>query len=139
MATEKYVILIFVRVYLKGMLMSKSPTHKNAQSKAAGKNGTTEAKIKGNQRIDAISANKKRATEVERSGNLNDAVSRLKNSGASQKILQVPQKDMKRAAETMKQSGIKGTIKNMSGTKRKSVQDMLLDSWDWLSPEFYLS
>ena len=35
--------------------------------------------------------------------------------------MQVPQKDMARAAEAMKKAGINGTVKNMSGTKRKSV------------------
>ncbi|OGI29898.1 MAG: hypothetical protein A2287_10535 [Candidatus Melainabacteria bacterium RIFOXYA12_FULL_32_12] len=101
--------------------MSKSESHKKAQSKAAGKNGYTEYELKNGQKLDAMSANKKRATEIERNGNFSDAISRLKSSGASQKVLQVPQKDMKRAEQAMEEAGVKGTIKNMSGTKRKSV------------------
>lgn len=101
--------------------MSKSNSHKSAQSKAAGKNGQTEYKLKNGQKLDAITSNKKRATEVERCGNLTEAVKRLKLSGADQKVLQVPQKDMNKAATAMKEVGVKGTIKNMSGTKRKSV------------------
>ncbi len=101
--------------------MSKSDSHKRAQNKAAGKNGCIEYKLKNGQKLDAITANKKRATEVERNGNYTEAVSRLKMSGASQKVLQVPQNHMKKAEEAMKKAGIKGTVKNMSGTKRKSV------------------
>lgn len=101
--------------------MTKSNSHKSAQERAAGKNGQTEYKLRNGQKLDAMSANKKRATEVERSGNFSDAAKRLKSSGASQKVMQVPQKDMNRAAEAMKKAGVKGTVKNMSGTKRKSV------------------
>ena len=101
--------------------MSKSKSHKNAQIKAAGKNGTTEVKINGNQRLDALTKNGKRATEIERNGNHSDAVNRLKNSEANQKILQVPQKNMKKAVEAMKTAGVKGSVKNMTGTKRYSV------------------
>lgn len=101
--------------------MTKSDSHKAAQLKAAGKNGTTEYKLKNGQKLDAMSANKKRATEVEKSGNFSEAANRLKNSGAGQKVMQVPQKDMKNAEAAMKKAGIKGSVKNMSGTKRKSV------------------
>jgi hypothetical protein len=101
--------------------MSKSNAHKQAQAKAAGKNGTIEKKLPSGQRLDALSANGKRATEIERCGNLKAAVGRLKESGASQKTLQVPQSDLARAEKAMKDAGIKGTVKNMSGTKRKSV------------------
>ena len=101
--------------------MSKSDSHKNAQSKAAGKNGYTEFSLNNGKKLDAMSANKKRATEVERSGNFSEAAARLKSSGASQKVLQVPQNQMKQAKQAMKDAGISGTVKNMSGTKRKSV------------------
>lgn len=101
--------------------MTKSNAHKEAQIKAAGKNGFREYKLSNGQKLDALSANKKRATEVERNGNFTDAIKRLKSSGATQKVLQVPQKDMKRAEQAMKKQGLKGTIKNMGGTKKKSV------------------
>jgi len=101
--------------------MSKSNAHKQAQIKAAGKNGTIEKKLPSGQRLDALSANGKRATEIERCGNLKAAARRLKESGASQKTLQVPQNHLARAEKAMKDAGVKGTVKNMSGTKRKSV------------------
>lgn len=101
--------------------MSKSESHKKAQIKAAGPGGFTEYQLKNGGRLDALSANKKRATEIERCGNFTEAAKRLKSSDANQKIMQVPQKDMARAAEAMKKAGINGTVKNMSGTKRKSV------------------
>ncbi len=102
--------------------MSKSESHKRAQSKAAGKSGQTEVPISRNRRLDAKSGN--RATEVERSGStagLQKAARRLRDSGSSQKILQVPQTDMKKATEAMKKEGVHGTVKNMGSTKRRSV------------------
>ena len=102
--------------------MSKSQSHKRAQSKAAGKTGKTEVPIKGNRLLDAKRG--KTATEVERSGNpaqLRQAAQRLKSSRAPRKVLQVPQKDMGKAAEAMKVVKVKGSVKNMGGTKRRSV------------------
>jgi hypothetical protein len=52
---------------------------------------------------------------------LEKAAKRLKDSGRPQKVLQVPQKDMAKAAKAMQNVGIGGTIKNMGGTKRRSV------------------
>ena len=103
--------------------MAESQSHERAKSKAAGKRGKTETPLKGNRRLDAES--KGRATEVERSGNkarLEKAAQRLKSSGKCQKILQVPQKDMDKAADAMKEKGVTGTVKNMGGTQRKSVR-----------------
>ena len=102
--------------------MAKSPSHKRAQAKAAGKAGRTEVPLKGNRRLDART--RKRATEVERSGNpsrLEAAAQRLRDSRAPQKVLLVPQKDMTRAAAAMKKVGVGGSVKNMGGTKRRSV------------------
>ena len=68
-----------------------------------------------------MSKSGKKATEVERSGTsagLEKAAQRLKMKRSRQKVLQVPQKDMSKA---MKKKGVKGTVKNMSGTKRRSV------------------
>ena len=103
--------------------MAESQSHKRAKSRAAGKSGKTETPLKGGRRLDAQSKNK--ATEVERSGNkarLEKAAQRLKDSGKPQKVLQVPQKDTDKAAEAMKAKGVKGTVKNMGATKRKSVR-----------------
>ena len=102
--------------------MSETPSHKRAKSKAAGKSGKTEAPLKGNRRLDA--ASRRKATEIERSGTmdgLEKAARRLKASRKPQKVLQVPQKDIPKAVKAMKNVGVSGTVKNMSGTKRRSV------------------
>lgn len=102
--------------------MSESSSHKKAKSQAAGKKGQTEVPLPGKRRLDA--ATDKRATEVERSGNsegLLKAAKRLKSSRKPQKVLQVPQKDMPQAAKAMKKAKVNGTVKNMAGTKRRSV------------------
>jgi len=102
--------------------MSETSSHKNAKSKAAGKSGRKEVPISKNKRLDA--ATKKRATEIERSGNLKSlekAALRLKESGKKQKIPQVPQKDISKAVQAMKNKSVRGTVKNMSGTKRRFV------------------
>ena len=102
--------------------MVETPSHKRAKGHAAGKSGRTELPIKGNRRLDA--ATKKTATEVERSGSrpaLERAARRLRASGKQQKVLQVPQKDLPKAVDAMKKIGVKGSVKNMGGTKRRSV------------------
>ena len=102
--------------------MAESESHKRAKRKAAGKSGQNEVPLSRGRRLDAATRN--RATEVERSGTsegLKKAARRLRDSGKSQKVLQVPQKDMKKAAQAMKDVGVGGTVKNMSGTKRRSV------------------
>lgn len=104
--------------------MSKSPQHKRLQNKAAGRTGKIEVKLPGRRLLDALTASGKRATEVERSGQrkaLEKAAGRLKVSRAKQKTLQVPQKDLSKAVEAMKKRSVSGTVKNMSGTKRRSV------------------
>ena len=102
--------------------MPESPAHNRAKNKAAGKSGKTEVRLKDGRRIDAKTP--KKATEVERSGSpkrLKQSAKRLKDSNASQKILQVPQKDMPKAVEAMKEVGIGGTVKNIGNTKKQSV------------------
>ncbi|MEO0550464.1 MAG: hypothetical protein AAFZ91_11135 [Pseudomonadota bacterium] len=105
--------------------MAESTSHKKTKAKAAGRNGKTEAPLSGGRRLDALTQSGHRATEVERSGTsagLSKAARRLRDSGASQKVLQVPQKDMTAAIKAMKKTGVAGSVKNMSGTKRKSVR-----------------
>lgn len=102
--------------------MSESQSHKRAKGKAAGKSGHTEVSLTRKRRLDAQT--QKTATEIERSGNtqgLKRAAGRLKSSRKSQKVLQVPQQDMAKAVDAMKRMGVKGTVKNISGTKRRSV------------------
>ena len=104
--------------------MSKSQSHKRAQSKAAGRRGSTELKLKSGKILDAITKSGKRATEVERSGSakkLELAARRLKMRRSKQKVLQVPQSDILKAVKAMKKVGVKGTVKNMAGTKRNSA------------------
>ena len=74
--------------------MSESKSHKQAKGKVAGKKGRIEVLLSRNRRLDAASS--KRATEVERGGNMNSlkkSARRLRDSGKSQKVLQVPQKN----------------------------------------------
>ena len=105
--------------------MAESISHKAAKRRAAGKSGKTEVPLTGGRRLDALTKSRGRATEVERSGNqrsLETAAKRLKSSGASQKVLQVPQKDMDKASEAMRSTKVSGTVKNMAGTKRRHVK-----------------
>ena len=105
--------------------MTESRSHYRAKRKAAGRYGKTEARLKGGRRLDALSRGGKRATEVERSGSsgrLEQAARRLRVSGARQKVLQVPQKDMPAAIRAMRKTGTSGTVKNMGGTKRQRVR-----------------
>lgn len=105
--------------------MSETDSHRRAKRAAAGKDGETEVALPGNRRLDSLTVSGNRATEVERSGdpkNLEKAARRLKASGAPQKILQVPQKDMDAAAVAMRKVDVSGTVKNLGGTKKRSVR-----------------
>ena len=105
--------------------MAEKRAHRRAKNKAAGTHGRTEVRLKGNRRLDALTASGKTATEVERSpsaARLDAAAKRLKQSGAKRKVLQVPQPNMDAAAGALRKAGIGGTVKNMGGTKRRSVR-----------------
>lgn len=105
--------------------MSETSAHRRAKKRAAGVGGKTEVRLPGKRRLDALTKGKGRATEIERSGSsqrLEKAARRLKQSGAKQKILQVPQKDMNPAIKAMKKVGTGGTVKNMGNTKRRRVR-----------------
>jgi len=102
--------------------MAESTSHKRLKKDAAGNSGKIEKKLPSGKRLDAVT--KKKATEIERSGStkgLLKAAQRLKESRKKQKVLQVPQKDMGKAVQAMGNIGIPGTVKNLSGTKRRSV------------------
>lgn len=102
--------------------MKETSSHSRAKGTAAGRGGQTEVPLSHGRRLDAATA--KRATEIERSGSmsaLEKAAQRLKASGKPQKVLQVPQSDMSKAAKAMGTVGVPGTVKNMAGTKRRSV------------------
>lgn len=103
--------------------MAETDSHRRAKREAAGKDGDTEVALSGNRRLDALSATGARATEVERSGDNNKlkmAARRLRDSGASQHVLQVPNHHMD-AAAAMRAVGISGTVKNLSGTARRHI------------------
>jgi hypothetical protein len=103
--------------------MPESTSHKQAKRKAAGDSGETEKPLRRRRRLDAATSH--RATEIERSGDLaalKRAARRLRDSGKRQKVLQVPQQDMAKAVQAMRDVGISGTVKNMGGTKRRSVR-----------------
>ena len=108
--------------------MSETISHKRAKVNAPGK---IEVPIKGGRRLD--SATSKTATEVERNRqNLDKAASRLKASGRPNRVLQVPQPLMKDAAKAMRNKGLSGSVKNISGTRRIAVrkkQPFLLNKW----------
>lgn len=107
--------------------MAPGPSHKKAQGKAAGKRGKTEVLLRSGRKLDALSQSGK-ATEVERSGDgrsLNAAARRLKTAKAQNLAksveLKVPNKDMDKASDAMRGQGVKGTVSNMGGSKRRRV------------------
>lgn len=100
--------------------MSETRSHKQAKKKAAGKKGKTEVLLPSGKRLDAQTHAK--ATEIQRSATgLEAAAKRLKESEAKQKVLTVPQPLMPAARKAMRQVGVSGTVRNISGTKRSSV------------------
>ena len=112
LGTEKGLLNFFRRC-----IMSENQSHKRAKAKAPGK---SEVPISRNRRLD--SATKKTATEIERnSQNLEKAVNRLRDSGRPRRVLQVPQNLMPDASKLMRQKGVGGTVKNLSGTRRISI------------------
>ena len=105
--------------------MAEKRAHRRAKRKAAGRGGKTEVRLRGGQRLDALTKGGGRATEVELSGakaGLEKAAMRLKKAGTRQKILQVPQEDVPAALAALRKVGISGTVKNMGGTRRWSVR-----------------
>ncbi len=105
-------------------IMTETTSHNKAKGRAAGKSGRKEVSLSKGRRLDALSSTGKTATEIERSGDMRSlkaAASRLKSSGAPRKVLQVPQSDMSKARQAMRSKKVKGSVKNMTGTKRSSV------------------
>ncbi|MBW2020338.1 MAG: hypothetical protein JRI65_10110 [Deltaproteobacteria bacterium] len=97
--------------------MSETRSHQQAKRNAPGK---TEVHISRNRRLD--SATPKTATEIQRNpSGIPKAVSRLRDSGRSRRVLQVPQQYMKKAVAEMRRQNVSGTVKNLGGTKRQSI------------------
>lgn len=102
--------------------MGEKRTHKETKTKAAGIKGRTEVPISRGRRLDA--ATRRRAIEVETSGRsdrLSKAAQRLRASDKRQHVLVVPQRHMREARQAMKKAGVSGTVRNISGTRRRSV------------------
>ena len=99
--------------------MAETTSHKRAKGKAA---GVSEKPISHNRRIDSLSP--RRATEVERSGSprlLEKAARRLKATRKPQKVLIVPNSDMPKGVQAMKNTKTGGTVRNFAGSKRRSI------------------
>jgi len=89
--------------------VAEKPTHKRVIAREGG-------------RLDA--ATRRRAIEVETSGRparLTHAATKLKASGKRQHVLVVPERDMQKAREAMRQARVTGTVRNLSGTKSRRV------------------
>ncbi len=95
--------------------MAESRSHKQGKGNAK----KTEVPISGGRRLDAIRGNN--AIEVERSGStqgISAALSRLKTQVNKNKILRVPQPDMKKATSLARAGGMNVTITNLGKTRR---------------------
>jgi hypothetical protein len=116
-----------IRIFLKkrGNAMSESESHKRAKNKAAGNKGQTEAPLPRGRRLDALTGDGKKATEIERNpdpAKLEKAARRLKASKAPIKVLKVPQPNMDAAAAAMRAAGVSGDVTNLGGTKTQKVR-----------------
>jgi len=98
--------------------MPESESHRRAKLRAPGE---PEVRVRGGGRVD--SATRKTATQVERNlSSLPNTVAKLRASGRSRRVLQVPQHLMGRARSEMRRQNVSGTVKNLSGTKRSYVR-----------------
>ena len=98
-------------------------TRRDSTRQATEPGDLNDAILKRGRRPGATSPN--RAVEVERSGDperIRLAALRLKNSERLQKVLQVPHSQVALAAYIMGNSGMSGTVKNLSGTRSIRVR-----------------
>lgn len=104
--------------------MAKSWAHKKAQWKAAGPGGRTEVKLQSGRRLDALSHDGYRATEVEfgNFGRMLKAAGRLAESGAQAPVLAVPYRNIRAAAAAMRVAGLSGWIRDINGTTKFYVK-----------------
>ena len=102
--------------------MGESQAHIRAKKAAAGKHGQIEVPLPGGQRLDALCGDT--AYEIERHAHpdrINLALTRLRKSKAKKVVLQVPQKNLKKAVEAMTKAKMTGTVRNMTGTQKVKV------------------
>lgn len=105
--------------------MAESNSHKRAKKRAAGKNGQTEVSLCTGQKLDALTKNKKIATEVERSGRTKrykEALQRLVDSGAPVKKLQVQDWYIEKAKKAALDSCVPCIITNIGETRMEEVK-----------------
>ncbi len=86
--------------------------------------GPIEAAAARRRRLDDIADGGPAGAEVERSDSithLERAAKRLKMLPCADRVLRVPQWNMKLAAEAMRKAGVAGTVSNLSGTRKRKV------------------
>ncbi|SET78244.1 hypothetical protein [Stigmatella erecta] len=101
--------------------MAESRAHQRAKFRSAGCGGQVEVPLPSGRRLDALSRNGVWGTEVETSGSfsrLQLAVERLLESGALQRVLRVPKRDMLLAAVVLRRMGVSAWVLNMYGSQR---------------------
>jgi hypothetical protein len=67
----------------------------------------------------------KKALEIDRSGSvthLERVAKRLKHVKAEDRVLYVPQWDMRKAEAAMRRAGVRGAVSNLCGSQRKRVK-----------------
>lgn len=99
--------------------MAESDTHRKTKFRSAGFGGQVEVPLPSGRRLDALSWNGVWGTEVELSGSFDRmllAASRLRESGARQKVLKVPQRYMRMAAAALRAEGVSAWVRNMDGS-----------------------
>jgi len=103
--------------------VKKQQRHTKITRKVAGPRGQTEVPIPGRRRLDVKKPNV--AIEIERSADparIRAALGRLRTQRNAPKQLRVPQPNLDRAAEIAKRARLNVTVKNLSGTKRRTVR-----------------
>ena len=99
-----------------------SQTHKKLQRESAGRKGQTEKKLPGDKRLDAKNPTTNTATEIERSGNIKQALQRLKTQKTAKKVLLVPNPQLDKAKDITKKTKMNVIIQNLSKTKKRIVK-----------------
>ena len=105
--------------------MAESNAHRKAKYRSAGLGGRVEVPLPSGRRLDALSWNEVWGTEVEKSrsfGRMKLAVERLLESGVPQKVLKVPEADMRLAAVVLRRMGVSAWVRNMDGSREFFVR-----------------
>lgn len=76
-------------------------------------------------RLASCARDGKKALEIDRSGSaahLERAAKRLKHEKAEDRVLYVPQWDMRKAEAAMRRAGVRGAVSNLCGSQRKLIK-----------------